>query len=482
MHNGAHVLLLEVDNQVGLGGSLIGVIDTREALDLAGTSLLVDALAVRLLAVLEGSSDVDEEEGARLLDEVTGLLAGSLKGGDGGSNDSSAGLGKLGSDKSNAGDVDVAVLLAEAKLRGELVSHSLAQQHRHGSATALVERDLESAGNLVLSAVLVARHEDGETLLGRQRVLLTEDLDDLGVREPLGDLLASAKTVAQLGAGDVGGASALGDLVTGHVLVAVGEVDHLLELDHLDAELLLVLLHEVLGVIRAVVVLAVLVLAGASVVTADDEVSGTVVLSDDGVPEGLAGTTHAHGQGQESESSHAVGVSGQQSLVDTDTGEVVNIAGLGETDDGLDQDIGLLGASGANRQLTVSSVHGVSGLEGHDLLPAQLVKVGAELRGSDCFSKLASYLALAMRVDGWQLTAQVKEVVVLQAVDSLKLATNVELLGGGEEVLYTRVGIIVAAKDLLGLVDPVDSIVSNCVAVVFYYHPPTCRVGRHPQQ
>jgi hypothetical protein len=59
-----------------------------------------------------------------------------------------------------------------------------------------------------------------------------------------------------------------------------------------------------------------------------------------------------------------------------------------------------------------------------------------------------------MGVAGY-LTAQVEEVVVLQAADGLELATNVEVLGGREEVLDTGVGVIVAAKDQLGFLDPV---------------------------
>lgn len=44
---------------------------------------------------------------------------------------------------------------------------------------------------------------------------------------------------------------------------------------------------------------------------------------------------------------------------------------------------------------------------------------------------------------------------MLQAADSLELTTNVELLGGREEVLDTGVGIVIAAEDELGLLDPV---------------------------
>lgn len=130
-------------------------------------------------------------------------------------------------------------------------------------------------------------------------------------------------------------------------------------------------------------VLALLVLTGTSVITPNDEVGSTVVLADDGVPESLTRTTHSHGEGQKSKGGHTVGVTGQESLVDADTGEVIDVTGLGETDDRLDEDVGLLGAGGADRQLTVSTVHGVSGLESNDLLPAELVEVSAELRGSD---------------------------------------------------------------------------------------------------
>lgn len=53
------------------------------------------------------------------------------------------------------------------------------------------------------------------------------------------------------------------------------------------------------------------------------------------------------------------------------------------------------------------------------------------------------------------LTSKIQEIVVLQAVDSLELTTNVELLGGREEILDTGVGVVITAEDELGLLDPV---------------------------
>jgi hypothetical protein len=53
------------------------------------------------------------------------------------------------------------------------------------------------------------------------------------------------------------------------------------------------------------------------------------------------------------------------------------------------------------------------------------------------------------------LTSEVEEVVMLKTVNGLELTTDIKLLGGVEEVLDTGVSVIIAAKDLLGLVDPV---------------------------
>lgn len=43
---------------------------------------------------------------------------------------------------------------------------------------------------------------------------------------------------------------------------------------------------------------------------------------------------------------------------------------------------------------------------------------------------------------------------MLETVDGLELTTDIELLGSTKEVLDTGVGVVVGAKDELGLVDP----------------------------
>jgi hypothetical protein len=222
-----------------------------------------------------------------------------------------------------------------------------------------------------------------------------------------------------------------------------------LEGNDLDAELVTVLLDGVLCVVRTVEVLTLAVAAGTGVVTADDEVGSTVVLADNGVPDGLTRTTHTHSQRKQTEDGHAVGVAVHDGLVDTDTGEVVNVTGLGETDDGVDKHVGLSGAGSNDGQLTVSAVHGVTGLESDNLGPAELLEVGADLSRS---------------------VAESDVVVVHEALDNLDLTTNVDIASGLVEVLDGRV-LWVAAEDELGLgllVRPVDVVdgQDNDVAVV----------------
>lgn len=142
--------------------------------------------------------------------------------------------------------------------------------------------------------------------------------------------------------------------------------------------------NEFLSVVGTVEVFSLRVLSGSSVITTDDEVSRTEVLSDDRVPNSFPGSSHPHGEGQEGEGSHSLGVSADDRLVDTDTGEVVDISGLGESDDGVNEDVRVLLTGSTDGELSVSSVHGVTSLEGDDTGPRELVEVGSELGGSVC--------------------------------------------------------------------------------------------------
>ena len=368
-----------------------------------------------------------EEKRPILLDEPARRRATMPQRGDGRGNDRGAGLGQLRRDEADALNIQVTVVAREAQLRAELRPDRLAEQQRHGAAGLLVQRDVERARDRVLAAVRVPRQEHREALPGARRVALPQHAHHLRVGEPFGNGGAGAQPRAEFRAGDVERAHPRRDLVPRPVLVRVRQVGHLLEGDHLDAELRTVLLHDVLRVVRPVEVLARrLGLAGPRVVPPDDEVRRPVVLADDGVPEGFARAPHAHGERQEAQHRHAVRVPREERLVDAHAREVVDVAGLGEADDRVDEDVGLAGARGADGELPVRPVHRVAGLEGHHARPPELVEVGAEFGGG---------------------VAQGDVVVVHEAVDRLELAPDVVFARGMHEVADGRV-VRVAAEDV----------------------------------
>ena len=97
-----------------------------------------------------------------------------------------------------------------------------------------------------------AGEKDGEALVGAGRVALAKLGRHLGEREPRRDITALRQPPAQLGARYVEDPRAGRHLVDGHVLVAVFDIDHLLEGHHADAQLAGVLAEEGLGVVGAV--------------------------------------------------------------------------------------------------------------------------------------------------------------------------------------------------------------------------------------
>lgn len=140
----------------------------------------------------------------------------------------------------------------------------------------------------------------------------------------------------------------------------------------------MVFCHQVLCIVRAVKVLPIRVLARPRMVAPDDEVRRAEVLADDRVPDRLTGARHAHREWKQREVAHAVRVLGHDRLVDAHTRVVVDVARLGEPDDGVDEYVRLALASGADGELTVCPVHGVACLEGNDLAPCQLFEVRAQ--------------------------------------------------------------------------------------------------------
>lgn len=71
-----------------------------------------------------------------------------------------------------------------------------------------------------------------------------------------------------------------------------------------------------------------------------------VVFPDDRMPEGFPGTSHAHGQGQETEDYSIVGECLDDRLKASYSGIMVYVARMGQSDNGMHEDINLVPAGG----------------------------------------------------------------------------------------------------------------------------------------
>ncbi len=125
-----------------------------------------------------------------------------------------------------------------------------------------------------------------------------------------------------------------------------------------------------------------------------------------------------------------MGILVENRLVAAHPGEMVDVAGLGHADDGMDQKVGLRLSRRAEGQLLVRAVKRVAGLERNDAAPAKLAEAGAELV--------------------WGVAAGL-EVVVHGRLDAGDGAADVHRLGHLVQIADRRVGAVVGAVDALGL-------------------------------
>ena len=75
---------------------------------------------------------------------------------------------------------------------------------------------------------------------------------------------------------------------------------------------------------------------------------------------------------------HAVRVFRHNGLVDADASVMVNIAWLGQPNNGVNEDIRLALTGCQDGQFAMSAVHRVAGLKGNNFAPSKFVKVRAK--------------------------------------------------------------------------------------------------------
>src|SRR5215211_6688155 len=253
---------------------------------------------------------------------------------------------------------------------------------------------------------------------------LYEHFDDFGAGELWGRVLAFGKHLAHLRTAD----KHVVDFIVragfgGPHTLALQAEEGMFEEEWGQPDLpFLELIEDMLGVVLAVEGPAAGVLARSGVVAAHDKVCAAVVLAADRVEDRLAGSTVAHRRGEDGQHRPVLGVVAlQDRLVGAHPDVGGDVRGAGLSDERVqEQPIDYL--QGALLDVLVRAVHGVTGLETDDALPAflredlaqtaRLVVVGRErLRVRVIHEQryLAAEKYILLAVDGgdaWMLLAR----------------------------------------------------------------------------
>src|SRR5208283_2535928 len=319
-----------------------------------------------------------ENEPAYGLDHLAHRLPRRLVRRDRSANGDAAILGDFRCDIPDAANVDVAMLLRETELRRKMLADQVAVEQRNRTSARLQELGNERVGDGRFTGAGKAGEEDRHALFVPWRIAAPKLLHYFRIGEPRRDFPALIQALPQFGSGDIEHLRTLRNFIGRDVAVFVLQIHHHLERDHLYAHFRFVLLEQLLRVVRPVKRLAIFVLAGTGVVAADDEVGAAVVLANQPVPDRLAWSAQAHGQGQHRKLYGAVRVFWKQQLVATCSHEIIHVARLGHSYRWMNQQIGFDLLGGAHREFDVRAVHGIARLERNDTDPAEAGKFRAQ--------------------------------------------------------------------------------------------------------
>ena len=318
----------------------------------------------------------------------------------------------------------------EGQFARQVLSHDITVQQRNRARALFQQLGHERIRDCRLAGSRQSREEDRKALLVFRRMRFAKFLNDLRVGEPLGNVETFAQAPTKLGAGEVQDLVGLLRLVGREVLGLVLDVDHHLERHHCDVEFLFVLPEEFLRIVRSVERVAVLVVAGARMIAADDEVRAAIVLAHDRMQKSFAWPAHAHGEIQQAQLRRLLGVLLEDVLIAAHAREVIDVARLGHADDRVNQQIRIGFAGRTERQFLVRPVQRVPGLESNDLAPSQLAETTAQLRRG---------------------VPEQLEVIVGRRLDAMNPATEIDRVRDVLQVVDCRVRVIGRAVDTLGL-------------------------------
>src|SRR6185436_5568066 len=204
----------------------------------------------------------------------------------------------LSGDETDAPNVCVAVFLRKAEALRKMGAHNVAVEHRHLTPVFEQSRSQDFSGRRFPCTGKTCEPET-ESLLVTRRMCFGKDRGDLGSREPTRQCTAKLQVFfAHFRSGDRSRVLSFRDARCLFVAILFGDVEQLRKRHWLNTDLITVLREELLRVIWSIEGTVLGVAAGAGVIAPDDEVIGSEVAADEGVPQCLTRSGHTHCQRQ----------------------------------------------------------------------------------------------------------------------------------------------------------------------------------------
>src|SRR5579885_663693 len=253
---------------------------------------------------------MDQYESPSLIDHLPDFLACRIRRRDRGANRDAPAPGNLGGHEADPPEARIAIAAAMVRFPEQILARHFLVEQRYRPPPDLQQFRTQRFGDGACARTLRSGDEHGKPLPMPRQNTAFELPGYCWEGEPMGYVTAFVQTPAQFGAGDVQLAHPCGNLILRHQGAELLNVNHHAERDYADANFILILQYEFLRVVWTIEWLAVGSLARTGMITPDNEMGAPEILADDGVPDRVARTGHAHRQRQQRKLHHACGIVG----------------------------------------------------------------------------------------------------------------------------------------------------------------------------
>src|SRR5437667_7359291 len=179
-----------IDHHFRISRLLVGIRNAGEFLDNSSPRLRVETLAIALFAYLNRGREMHHNKSANWLDHGAHMLASGVIRRDRSTNCNTAIFGDLGSDISDAVNVEVSMFLGKAKFGRKMLANQITIQKCYWSAAHFEKFGDENAGNRRFTGAREASEKDCQALFVPWWKTAPQFLYDLRIGKPCRNVAA----------------------------------------------------------------------------------------------------------------------------------------------------------------------------------------------------------------------------------------------------------------------------------------------------